>query len=474
MGKSFSSSGFFQNPVRFEKGFLLSILLFAGSAALLCASDAVPGPSESGDMQAMPPPKRPLRNQRSPRPDHPAYRNVASPFYSDPSGFSAAPPLSLLSRDFLEQPLTRYYIRQYSSPGGLEWLNAVMKQGEPYLGFIRRELEQRNLPPELLYLPVIESQYLPTAVSRSGAAGLWQFMKNSIAPFDMKVNDWIDERRDFWKSTFGALKKLEENYNYFGDWGLALAAYNAGLGAVNQAVKKSGTKDYWVLSGMKQLKTETIHYVPKFLAVSYILSNFRRFGLDPVWNEDPGWTRVAAERQADLNLLAAEAGVDPAALKGANRELAYAVTPPGPGYYLKVRAEDADKVTAVLARKDLPLVNYYIHTIRSGDTLLAMALHYGVTVEQILESNPGTRAQYLKIGGKLMIPAFKDVGPYTRPESGTAGLAFTGSHLVKKGETLWSIALAYKTGPEILAEANGMGLDDVLREGRVLKTPIKE
>jgi membrane-bound lytic murein transglycosylase D len=349
-----------------------------------------------------------------------------------------------------------------------------MKQGEPYLGFIRRELEQRNLPPELLYLPVIESQYLPTAVSRSGAAGLWQFMKNSIAPFDMKVNDWIDERRDFWKSTFGALKKLEENYNYFGDWGLALAAYNAGLGAVNQAVKKSGTKDYWVLSGMKQLKTETIHYVPKFLAVSYILSNFRRFGLDPVWNEDPGWTRVAAERQADLNLLAAEAGVDPAALKGANRELAYAVTPPGPGYYLKVRAEDADKVTAVLARKDLPLVNYYIHTIRSGDTLLAMALHYGVTVEQILESNPGTRAQYLKIGGKLMIPAFKDVGPYTRPESGTAGLAFTGSHLVKKGETLWSIALAYKTGPEILAEANGMGLDDVLREGRVLKTPIKE
>ncbi|MDR2619412.1 MAG: transglycosylase SLT domain-containing protein [Treponema sp.] len=461
MGKSFSLPGLFQNPVCFEKGFLLLILLIAGSAAPLCASDAVP--------------PRPLRNQRAPRPDHPAYRNAVPPFYSENrSGFPGALSLTLLSRDLPEQPLTQYYIRQYSSPGGIEWLKAVMKQGEPYLGFIRQELEQRNLPPELLYLPVIESQYLVTAVSRSGAAGLWQFMKNSIAPFDMKVNDWIDERRDFWKSTLGALRKLEENYNYFGDWNLALAAYNAGLGAVNQAVKKSGTKDYWVLSKLKQLKTETIHYVPKFLAVSYILSNSRRFGLDPVWIEDPGWTLVAAGRQADLNILAAEAGVDPAALKGANRELAYAITPPGPGYYLKVRAEDADKVTAVLARTDLPLVNYYIHTIRSGDTLLALALHYGISVDQILESNPGTRAQYLKIGGKLMIPAFKDAGPYMRPGAGAESPAFTGSHLVKKGETLWSIALAYKTDPEILAEANGMGLNDILREGRVLKTPIKE
>jgi membrane-bound lytic murein transglycosylase D len=476
MGKSFNLPGLFQNPVRFEKGFLLSILLLAGSAALLYASDAVPGVSESENLQALNLlPSRPLRSQRAPMPDHPVYRNAAPPFYSENrSGFPAAPPLTLLSQDFLEQPLTRYYIRQYSSPGGLEWIKTVIKQGEPYLGFIRQELERRNLPPELLYLPVIESQYLATAVSRSGATGLWQFMKNSIAPFDMTVNDWIDERRDFWKSTLGALKKLEENYNYFGDWNLALAAYNAGLGAVSQVVKKSGTRDYWVLSELKQLKTETIHYVPKFLAVSYILSNFRRFNLEPVWSKDPGWTLVAAVRQADLNLLAAEAGVDPAALKGANRELTYAITPPGTGYYLKVRAEDADKVADVLARKDLPLVNYYIHTIHSGDTLLALALHYGISVEQILESNPGTKAQYLKIGEKLMIPAFKDTGPYVRAGSGAEGSAFTSSHLVKKGETLWSIALAYKTDPELLAEANGMGLTDVLREGRVLKTPIKE
>jgi membrane-bound lytic murein transglycosylase D len=348
-----------------------------------------------------------------------------------------------------------------------------MDRGGPYMAFIRREIEARGLPPELIYLPVIESQYLPSALSRSGAAGLWQFMKNSIGPFDMKVNDWMDERRDFWKSTQGALRKLEENYNHLGDWALALAAYNSGLGAVNRIIRSSGTRDYWLLSEKKLLKTETIHYVPKFLAVAYILSNTRRFGLQSRWPRDPQWVRVAAERSADLNILAAEAGVDPETLKSANRELAFNVTPPGGNYYLKVRAADAERVAAVLARKDLQLIKYYFHTIRSGDTLLALANHYGITVAQILDANPGTQARYLRLGGRLLIPAFKDAEPFRRPAAQGEGLVFEGNHLVKRGETLWSIALAYDVDPEVLAEVNGMSLDDILREGRSLKTPIK-
>jgi membrane-bound lytic murein transglycosylase D len=348
-----------------------------------------------------------------------------------------------------------------------------MERGGPYMAFIRREIEERNLPPELIYLPVIESQYLAGAVSRSGAMGLWQFMKNSVGPFDMKINDWMDERRDFWKSTRGALRKLEDNYNALGDWALALAAYNAGLGAVNRVIKSSGVRDYWVLSEQKLLKTDTLHDVPKFLAVAHILSNPRRFGLEPSWPRDPQWVRVAADRSADLNILAAEAEVEPEALKNANRELAFNVTPPGEGYYLKVPAADAEKVAAVLARKDLQLIKYYFHTIRSGDTLLALALHYGITVNQILEANPGAQARYLRIGARLLIPAFKDAQPYSRPEVQTEGLAFDGNHLVKKGETLWSIALAYDVDPEVLAEVNGMALNDILREGRSLKTPIK-
>jgi len=383
------------------------------------------------------------------------------------------PGSSLLTPAAIQNPLTQQYIRQYSSPGGLSWLQAVMNRGGPYLAFIRKEIAARKLPEELIYLPVIESGFLTTAQSKSGAAGLWQFMRNSMGPFDMKINDWVDERRDFWKSTQGALRKLEENYRYLGDWPLALAAYNAGFGAINKVVQQTGVKDYWVLSQKKLLKTETIHYVPKLLAVVYILTHQRQFGMAIGWPEDPQWEQVAVERSADLRLLADEAGIDSGELIQANRELLYNVTPAGQKYYLKVPGKDAEKVAAVLSRKDVTLVRYYFHTIHSGDTLLALAIHYGVKVEQILSSNPGTEERYLKIGSRLLIPAFKDVGPYEKPAASRENLTFDGTHLVKKGETLWSIALGYDVDPEALAEANGMQLTDVLREGKTLKTPIK-
>ena len=401
---------------------------------------------------------------------------------SDSSGLSGAvnsgavrdnPYSLLLTPAAMQNPLTQQYIRQYSSPGGLSWLQAVMNRGGPYLAFIRKELAERKLPEELVYLPVIESGFLATAQSKSGATGLWQFMRNSMGPFNMKINDWVDERRDFWKSTQGALRKLEENYRYLGDWHLALAAYNVGLGAITKLVQQSGISDYWLLSQKKLLKTETIHYVPKLLAVVYILTHQRQFGLEPGWPEDPQWEQVAVERSADLRLLADQAGIDSGELIRANRELLYNVTPPGQNYFLKVPGKDADKISGVLSRKDITLIRYYFHTIHSGDTLLALALHYGIKVEQILASNPGVQDRYLKIGSRLLIPALKDVGPYERPAVSRENLNFDGTHLVKKGETLWSIALGYDVDPETLAEANGMQLTDVLREGKILKTPIK-
>jgi membrane-bound lytic murein transglycosylase D len=281
----------------------------------------------------------------------------------------------------------------------------------------------------------------------------------------------MDERMDFWISTVGALRKLKENYTYFEDWPLALAAYNAGLGAVRTLVRQSGIRDYWVLSEKKLLKTETQHYVPKLLAVAYIMSHPRRFGISAPWPEDPEWTRIRVDRTVDLDILAKEAGVKGEELKRANRELSYNVTPPDSAYHLKVPGSYAAAVQEVLERKDLPLIKYYFHTIKSGDTLSVLARYYGVSVDQIAGSNPGIRAQYLKIGSRIVIPALKEVEPYRRAESTPP--VFEGNYLVKRGETLWSIALAYNIDPEVLAEANGMGLNDILREGRSLKTPIR-
>ncbi|GAB1481737.1 LysM peptidoglycan-binding domain-containing protein [Treponema sp.] len=373
-----------------------------------------------------------------------------------------------------DKSLTQKYIQQYSSPGGRSWLQAVMKRGEPYIAFIHSQTAARSLPPELAYLPVIESAFSATAVSKSGAAGLWQFMKNSIAPFDMRVDDWVDERRDFWKSTEAALRKLDENYRYFNDWPLALAAYNAGLGAVKRACDKAGVRDYWILSEKGYLKTETIHYVPKFIAAAVVLSRAGRLDLDLGWPEEKEWTRVQVGRTVDLGLLADKAEVSLDVLKKGNPELRYGVTPPDKKYQLKVLASDAEKIAETLARKDFQLIRYYFHVVRSGDTLSALSRHYGVSVDHIIQSNPGLQAKYLKLGARVLVPAFKEVGPYQREKSLDATIVFEGSHLVKKGETLWSIALAYDVDPEILAQANGMELSSILREGRVLKSPIRK
>ncbi|MDR2257948.1 MAG: LysM peptidoglycan-binding domain-containing protein [Treponema sp.] len=425
-----------------------------GTVAAAAGPAAVPAPAVPAET-----PSRPLRQNEYARPAG----------LGPPPDSPAVPPAPAIGG--LDKTLTRHYIAQYSSPGGIAWLNGIIRRGSPYIPFIREEIAKRGLPPELLYLPVIESGYNPRAVSRSGAAGLWQFMKNSMAPFGMTVTNWMDERMDFWKSTQGALGKLEENYRHFGDWALALAAYNAGLGGVNQVIKRTGLRDYWTLCEKKELRTETVQYVPKLIAVAHIMSNPRRFGVD-LWPQAPEWTRISPGRMADLSLLEELAGIDRGLLETANPELYHQIIPPDPSYQLKVPAEAAPAILALLEQRDLKLVNHYMYTIRSGDTLSALAQHYGVTAALIQEANPGLRPQFLRIGQEIRIPALKETAPYQKTKNPAAAPAFEGSHLVKRGETLWSIALAYEIDPEELAEANNMALNDTLREGRTLKTPI--
>jgi membrane-bound lytic murein transglycosylase D len=209
--------------------------------------------------------------------------------------------------------------------------------------------------------------------------------------------------------------------------------------------------------------------VPKFLAAAHILSNPRRYGLD-YWPEAPEWTRIPAGRSADLEVLAELAGLDRKILETANPELLRRVTPPGGGYQLKAPVETAPALLAALEQGDLKLIRHYSYTIRSGDTLSALARHYGVSVNLIQDMNPGLRPQFLRIGQEIRIPAIKETAPYEKPKN--PGAPFEGTHLVKRGETLWSIALAHEIDPEELAAANNMSLNDILPEGKILKTPI--
>ncbi|MDR2718343.1 MAG: transglycosylase SLT domain-containing protein [Treponema sp.] len=387
-----------------------------------------------------------------------------------------------MTPESLNQPLTIFYIEKYSSAGGIAWINSIIKNGSIYLPYVREEIIQRGLPPELAYLPFIESGYLGTARSKSGATGLWQFMMNSISPFSMKVNDLIDERRDFRKSTVAALQKLTENYRTLGDWNLALAAYNAGLGAVSRAVKKTNTRDYWLLCNKKEFKQETIYYVPKFLAVSYILSRPRQFGVD-YWPETVEWTTIKPGKQVSLDVIARETGIDRSLLHRLNPELLYGITPPDKNYELKIPPAHTETVAGLFEREDTVLLRYYRYQIQYGDTLSALSRHYGVSIDMIEQYNPGIARRFLKIGETVLIPAFKETAPYTSapPAGGTNAAAqgqgsgdFKGTHLVSKGDTLWSLAIRYHVDPQVLAGENNMELNQILSIGKVLKVPIIE
>jgi len=386
-----------------------------------------------------------------------------------PEALPVFPPNSLISLSSVEQQLTKHYISQYSSTGGILWLNAALQRGNIYLPFIREEIEKRNLPPELAYLPIIESGFISTARSKSGAVGLWQFMLNSISPFGIKVNDYVDERRDFLKATAGALQKLEDNYKTLGNWELALAAYNAGLGAVSRTIQQTKIRDYWELSQKKHLKAETIHYVPKLLAVSYILYYPEQFGIESE-PENFQFSAIPLNRQVSLDMLASEAGVDKDLLYRLNSELLHGISPLDRNYRLKVPLANLPQISETLEQENIKLVSYHHHTVRKGDTLYSLSRHYDVPLGVVEQHNPGISNRYLKLGEIIIFPAYREIQPpqYAKTEN----LRFDGTHVIIKGDTLWSLSMKYNTDPHVLAEANNMQINQILSEGKILKVPI--
>lgn len=364
------------------------------------------------------------------------------------------------------------YRKGYLSDGGRKWLQAMVERGRPWMSFIMERIYAYGLPEELAWLPIIESEFTPNAVSKSGAVGLWQFMRNSVGGYGIRIDDWVDERRDFMKATDAALRKLADNYDTLGDWNLALAAYNMGLGAISRAVAAGGTKDFFALRDSGRLSRETSAYVPKFLAVASILRHPARFGMSLAWDGPVEWETVELGRSVDLGLLASAAGLPVERLRAANAELRYTVTPPWLGYRLKVPAGASQPVEAALSDPAKKLLRYTLRTVRSGDSVSAISRDYGTPIQMIVDANPGLQPSHIRIGQILVIPMLKDGAPPPPPVPIDDAPPFAGTYTVVKGDSLWSLALRFDVRPETLAERNGLELSSVLREGMSLSVPI--
>lgn len=361
-------------------------------------------------------------------------------------------------------------VSQYKKANKKHWskyLKNTYTRLMPYRDFIAKEIEKQEVPYELLYLPIIESGARPWARSHRGATGMWQFMSNSSGAYDMKTNEWLDERRDFTKSTRGAISKLKYNYKVTGDWLLALAAYNCGLGRVTGVMRRTGVKDFWEMSEKKLLPKETIDYVPKFLLVSYLMQNKNSYNVPIKWDKK-NWSELKLNGAVDLRLLSKTANIPYETLKTANSELNYSVTPPtNINYKLKVPKEYSDSVISALQNQD-KLIEFYRYKVKSGDTLSEIGYHYGLSTYGLLRYNPGVTPRNLRVGKTLIIPAIKKVEPYGFKESKKS---FKNTYIVQDGDTLWDISVKFFTTPEEIALNSGLNVNDYLKKGMRLKVP---
>ena len=279
--------------------------------------------------------------------------------------------------------------------------------------YVRKAIQNAGLPPELEYLPVVESYYKTTAKSSSGALGLWQFMANSVKPY-LELNDYVDERLDPWKETEAALKKLKENYNMFGDWLLAIGAYNCGAGAMQRALNKAEKKDFWFLAENKLIPLQTIQYVPKLLAIADLVMHSDFYEMDiplhqdeynGLYNETNGiFEYVCVKNAYSLKTLAQEMRIDYDILNKLNPSFIEGFT--HPTKESTIRLPIGMKQTAEKALENIKPIDFPVkYKVVKGDTLWGISKKFGVTVSQICELNNIKENAILSIGKILYIPS---------------------------------------------------------------------
>ncbi|MCR5080342.1 MAG: lytic transglycosylase domain-containing protein [Treponema sp.] len=240
------------------------------------------------------------------------------------------------------ESVQKQFEKYYTDENKRIFLSTVLYNSAPYRPYIIEQLEKRKMPLFLQYLPVVESDYKPYAVSLSGATGLWQFMENSMHPF-LKKNEWIDERLDPWKETDAALTKLSDNYRKFKNWHLALAAYNMGAGAVERIIKSNPGKDFWQLAEENLLSRQSCEYVPKLIAVTEAVENAEYYGFIEIGAADEATKKGKIQKfkfykvkgKSSLKYLAEKTGIPYETLKFYNPELIKECTPPEGTYRLR-------------------------------------------------------------------------------------------------------------------------------------------
>ncbi|MBE0642062.1 MAG: transglycosylase SLT domain-containing protein, partial [Bacteroidales bacterium] len=383
----------------------------------------------------------------------------------------------------------RQYIELY---GGKRFQQMQRMMGMAYLYFplFEAALDKYNVPLELKYLAIVESALNPTAVSRAGAKGLWQFMYHTGKVYGLEVNSVVDDRFDPIKASEAAAHHLSDLYGIFGDWSLALAAYNAGAGNVTRAIRKSGGKmDYWSVRPF--LPKETRGYVPAFLAVTYLMEHSAEHGMRPVKpaiffqeTDTVMVTDLLRFRQiSEITGVPVETIrlLNPSFFKDvipAGLGKSYAITLPRNVIPTYIAMEDSlyrfnarEEEVKVIAALQAPVEEVRkTHTVRRGESLGSIASKYGVSVNTLKSWN-NLRGTTIYPNQRLVVRKGAATVARTTPKPATIQSAAT--HTVGRGESLGIISAKYNVTTEELRSWNNLS-SNTIHPGQVLKVRILE
>jgi membrane-bound lytic murein transglycosylase D len=345
------------------------------------------------------------------------------------------------------------YINYFSSRGRGILENGLVRSGR-YDDMIRRTLKEEGVPQDLIYLAQAESGFHPLAVSRVGARGIWQFMASRARGYGLQRDWWVDDRQDPEKSTHAAARHLKDLYQQFGDWYLAMAAYNSGPGTVQSAVKRTGYADFWELYRRNVLPKETRNYVPIIVAVTIMAKNPGQYGLDHLEKEKAAaYDSVTIDYPVDLRLVAECLDVSAADLQALNPSLLRLTTPKDHSFQLRLPAGTKDNFeTAIAAIPPDMRVWWRYHKVQAGDTLASLARTYRTTSKAIAEANNLEGGQELTPDSKLTIPIAP--GKHASTEDTAAYAHRLTRYKVRKGDTVQSVADNFGVPPTMVRKWN--------------------
>jgi membrane-bound lytic murein transglycosylase D len=351
-------------------------------------------------------------------------------------------------------------------------ITRAFERASRYLPMMRKIFREKGLPEDLLNLAFIESAVNPRATSRARAAGIWQFVPSTARLYGMQRSWWLDERRDPEKSTRGAAEYLKNLYGMFESWPLALAAYNAGEGKIQTAIRHRRTRDFWSL----RLPKETRLFVPAFMAMTIISREPERYGFTPPPEDPLEVETVFLRHPTELTLIAQSAGTTLEEIRDLTPELIRWATPPDlSDYPIRIPAGRRDAFLEALERiPPSQRVTWIRHQVRRGETARGIARRYGMDVRLVLEMNGLGKRQALRPGTMVLLPASAvGSGVTYATEVQQAGRSSTRPtpaerYTVKKGDTLSGIARAHAVSLQDLRRWNNLSRDAGLRPGQTL------